>query len=77
MYPFTGNNIFVSIEDKPIKNKKFKPIEKSKKYTKNPNISFFTLICKKYLQYKKTMIEIGHSYIVVNIQKSISWKYSI
>ena len=40
MYPFTGNNIFVSIEDKPIKNKKFKPIEKSKKYTKNPNISF-------------------------------------
>ena len=34
MYHFTGYNTFVSIEGKPIKNKKFKPIEKNKKYTK-------------------------------------------
>ena len=40
MYHFTGHNTFISIEDKPKKNKKFKPIEKSKKYIKNPNISF-------------------------------------
>ncbi len=40
MYHFNGYNISVSIEDKPIKNKKFKSIEKCKKYTKNPNISF-------------------------------------
>ena len=39
MFHFTGHNTFVSIEDKP-KKKKFKPIEKSKKYIKNPNISF-------------------------------------
>ena len=53
MYHFNGYNISVSIEDKPIKNKKFKPIEKRKKYTKNPKISFLPWYVKKYLQYKK------------------------
>ena len=34
------------------------------------------LLSKKYLQYNKTVVGIGDSCIVVDIQKVISWKYS-
>jgi coenzyme F420-0:L-glutamate ligase/coenzyme F420-1:gamma-L-glutamate ligase len=36
-----------------------------------------SLLSKKYLQYNKTVVGVGDSCIVVDIQKVISWKYSI
>ena len=35
-----------------------------------------SLLYKKYLQYKEMELGIGDSCIVINIQKTISWKYS-
>ena len=34
------------------------------------------LLSNKYLQYNNMMIEIGNKCIVIDIQKSITWKYS-
>ena len=34
------------------------------------------LLSEKYLQFKKIVVGIGNSCIVINIQKAISWKYS-
>ena len=34
------------------------------------------LLSDKYLQYKNTIIGMGEKCIVINIQKSILWKYS-
>ena len=34
------------------------------------------LLSEKYLQFKKIIVGIGDSCIVINIQKAISWKYS-
>jgi hypothetical protein len=34
------------------------------------------LLSDKYLQYKNMIVEIGDKCIVIDIQKSITWKYS-
>jgi hypothetical protein len=34
------------------------------------------LLSEKYLQFKKIVVGIGDSCIVIDIQKAISWKYS-
>ena len=35
-----------------------------------------SLLSNKYLQYKKRIVEIGDKCIVIDILKSITWKYS-
>ena len=50
MYHFNGYNISVSIEDKPIKNKKFKPIEKRKNAGKYFLNFFYDERSKHYLK---------------------------
>ena len=59
MFTFDGNNIFIPIDDKPKKLKKFTPFEKSKKYRKKyQSNSLFThrsMWNSNYLRFKTSL----------------------